>query len=84
MSEPEVPTGPLLPTTPEVPAAGTAPPGLPQHIDRYRVEKVLGRGGFGVIYLAHDDHLRLPVAIKVPVIGFGLESTAPSTKSRRA
>jgi serine/threonine protein kinase len=39
---------------------------LPHHIGRYRVEGVLGKGGFGLVYLVHDDPLQRRVAIKVP------------------
>ncbi len=32
---------------------------------RYRVERLLGRGGFGEVYQARDDQLQRSVAIKV-------------------
>jgi serine/threonine protein kinase len=34
------------------------------HHDRYRIEKLLGQGGMGAVYLAWDTNLEIPVAIK--------------------
>lgn len=48
------------------PAAPIPAGSLLQHIGRYRVERVLGEGGFGLVYLAHDDQLQRRVAVKVP------------------
>src|SRR5688572_26034687 len=41
---------------------GSLPPRTQLH--EYRIERVLGHGGFGITYLARDTHLDKKVAIK--------------------
>jgi serine/threonine protein kinase/formylglycine-generating enzyme required for sulfatase activity len=54
-------TDPYQPTTVDQAVVAT-----PQYIGRYRVEKLLGTGGFGLVYLAHDEKLQRAIAVKVP------------------
>ena len=67
MTDPEdkTRTQPVRPET-RTPAGGgdvaALAPG--QTIFEYRIEKMLGGGGFGITYLAQDINLQLPVAIK--------------------
>lgn len=59
--------------------------GAPKSIGRYRIVDRLGRGGFGTVYLAEDDELRRPVAVKVvPCRGGGPGDRATERLLREA
>jgi WD40 repeat protein/predicted Ser/Thr protein kinase len=45
--------------------AGVPPAPLPDSLRRYRVERVLGQGAFGTVYLVEDRELHRLVALKV-------------------
>ena len=47
-------------------SADASPTKVPAAIGRYSIIKLLGKGGFGLVYLAHDDQLGRPVVVKVP------------------
>lgn len=47
-------------------AAAESPSTRPDRVGRYEVRTLLGKGGFGCVYLAYDSQLQRRVAIKIP------------------
>src|SRR5262249_2284971 len=56
----------VLPRCGAADPAGAAPTPALTHLGRFEIRRELGRGAFGMVFLAHDPRLGREVALKAP------------------
>lgn len=69
-------------THPPLQRPGTPAGNLPRTIGRFLIEREIGRGAMGTIYLAHDPNLAAPVALKT--LALSREFEGPDLADARA
>ncbi len=81
---------PALDKTATAPGAGRASPPISTSLEpgqvlaqRYRVQRLLGKGGMGAVYLADDEVLGELVALKVISSAFSADEAAMASRFRR-
>jgi serine/threonine-protein kinase len=69
-------------THPPLLRPGDPPPDQPRQIGRFVIDRELGRGAMGAVYLAHDPQRAAPVALKT--LALGREFEGPDLAEARA
>ncbi|MBI5534200.1 MAG: protein kinase [Deltaproteobacteria bacterium] len=65
VEEPTDPNADTKPASVTMPSAAPTTLGPGDELDQYRIERLLGRGGMGEVFLARDQQLRRRAAIKI-------------------